>query len=472
MPVTGGLAGSYGRLIVKPDMEPPDASHWDAQEQAYLAGATAWDGIHQKIVTGNAAFRDAADSQGFDEAHRAGAVLAEEAKTIAEWHDKVANKCADIATVLRDTRAGQEQLIREADPKIAAAKLPGGAEALVPRYHGMARYQTEAGVTAAMAAQASFKKSSENVRALDLLTRWGDVPASPPVQPLDEPSPGIEQVDNPKKTPRQDAEDNPKRTPLQEGSDAPTTADASTDKAGTSVTQPGVSPGVDAGTGKAGVGDEGLAASSPVTQPGMTPAPRPAAASLLGGGAPSMGGLGSGGGGLGPGGGIPKMPGGLGSGGMPGAGSNPLSSGLGQMPGAGSGLPTAGGVPGLSTGAGSSVSPLSAFNQGAAATAGMGGGIPPALPPAPASPSPALSAGGGVHATPAAAAPGGGISPAAAQPGVVAPAVPAAAPTGTGMGTGAGAPMMLSPGSMGPPAAAVPPALPESCRAVDAGQGR
>ncbi|NMK65877.1 hypothetical protein HHM26_13740, partial [Staphylococcus capitis] len=114
MAAVGSSAGSYGRLIVTPDMEPPDASHWDAQEQAYRASATAWDGIHQKIVTDNAAFRDAADSRGFDEAHRAGAVLAEEAKTIAEWHDKVANKCADIATVLRDTRAGQEQLIREA----------------------------------------------------------------------------------------------------------------------------------------------------------------------------------------------------------------------------------------------------------------------------------------------------------------------------------------------------------------------
>ncbi|WP_283634413.1 hypothetical protein [Mycolicibacterium poriferae] len=446
-------AGSYGRLIVTPDMEPPDASHWDAQEQAYRAGAAAWNGIHQKIVVDNAAFRDAADSRGFDAAHRAGGVLAEEAKTIAEWHDKVANKCADIATVLRDTRAGQEQLIREADPKIAAAKLPGEAEALVAQYHGLARYQTEAGVTAAVAAHTSFKKSSESVRALDLLTKWGDAPAAPPAQPLDNPSPGIEQDEDPRRY-----TEKPKA-----GADAPEpVADAPTDKAGTSVTQPGASPGVDAGTGKAGVGDEGLAASGPqVTQatPGITSAPRPAAASPLGGGAPSMGGLGSGGGGMGSGGGIPKMPGGLGSGGMPGTGSNPLSSGLGQMPGAGSGLPNAGGVPGSSSAAGS-VSPLSAFNQGAAATAGMGGGITPAPPPAPASPSPALSAGG--HGAPAAAAPGGGISPAAAQPGAVAPAAPASAPAGAGVGAGAGAgaPMMLPPGSMGPPAAAVPPPTP------------
>lgn len=446
MPAAGGSAGSYGRLIVTPDMEPPDAAHWDAQEQTYRAGATAWDGIHQKIVTDNAQFRDAADSQGFDEAHRAGAVLAEEAKTIAEWHDKCANKCANIATVLRDTRAGQEQLIREADPKIAAAKLPGEAEALVAEYHGVAMYQTEAGVTAAMAAHTSFKRSSENTRALSLLTKWGEVPATPPAQPLDQPSPGIAQGDDP-------LSDTKKPTA---GEDAPRPpAEAPTDKAGTSVTQPGVTPGADAGTGRTAVGDEGLAASGPVTQstPGAAAAPRPATPLGGGGGVPSMGGLGSGGGGMGSGGGIPKMPGGLGSGGMPGVGSNPLSGGVGQMPGAASGLPNSGAV----SGAGSASPLSSAFNQGMATTAGMGGGIPSAPPPAPASPSSALSTGGGHAAPPVSAAPGGGVSPAAAQPGMVSPAAPAAAPTGAGTG-GGGAPMMLPPGSMGPPAGAPPPA--------------
>ena len=125
MPAVGGSAGSYGRLIVTPDMVPPDAAHWDDQAQVYRSGATVWDGIHQQIVVDQAAFRDAAQSRGFDEAHRAGAVLVEEAKTIAEWHAKAADKCADIATVLRDTRAGQEQLVRDADAKIASREAPG-----------------------------------------------------------------------------------------------------------------------------------------------------------------------------------------------------------------------------------------------------------------------------------------------------------------------------------------------------------
>ncbi|MBY0288857.1 hypothetical protein DQP55_22015 [Mycolicibacterium sp. GF69] len=440
MAAVGGSAGSYGPLIVTPDMEPPDATHWDAQEQSYRAGATSWDGIHQEIVRNNAAFREAADSRGFDEAHRAGAVLAEEAKTVAEWHAKVADKCADIAAVLRDTRAGQEQLVRDADAKIASAKLPGEAEALVTTYHGLARYQTEAGVAAAMAAHAAFQKSSENTRALSLLTKWGDAPSAPAIQHVDHhTSAGIEQDEDP----YSDAEK------PQAGADAPKPpADAPTDSAGTPTAQSGVNSGIETATA-----DEGIdTATGPVTQatPGVAP-PRSAASPLGGSGVPSMGGMGSGGGGLGSG-GVPKMPSGLGSGGLPSTGSNPLSGGVGQMPGAASGLPNGGGVPG--SGAGSPLS--SAFNQGLSTSASMGGGMPAVLPPAPASPSPALSAGG--HATPAsaAAAGGGGVSPTAAQSGM---ADPAAAPTGAGMGTGGGgAPMMLPPGSMGPPAGAMPPA--------------
>ena len=123
-------------------MVPPDAAHWDAQEQSYKAGAAAWDGIHQQIVQDNAAFRDAADSTGFDSAHQAGAMLAEEAKTISEWHDGVAKKCNGIAVVLRETAAGQDQLVRDADAAINAAKLPGERETLVTAYHAQARTQT------------------------------------------------------------------------------------------------------------------------------------------------------------------------------------------------------------------------------------------------------------------------------------------------------------------------------------------
>ena len=75
MPAVGGSAGSYGPLIVTPDMVPPNAADWDAQEQVYRSGATTWDGIHQQIVRDNAVRRDAADSRGFDTAHEAGACL-------------------------------------------------------------------------------------------------------------------------------------------------------------------------------------------------------------------------------------------------------------------------------------------------------------------------------------------------------------------------------------------------------------
>lgn len=439
MPSVGGSAGSYGPLIVTPDMVPPDAAHWDAQEQSYRAGATTWDGIHRQIVTDNAAFRNAADSTGFDKAHDARAILAEEAKTISEWHDGVATKCNGIAGVLRETAAAQDQLVRDADAKIQSATLPGEREALVTQYHMQARTQTGWGVEAAMALHTSFKGSTENTRALDLLTRYGDVPNSPAIQPVDNSSPGITQEDDPLKRADDpgDKVDQPNRPPA--------------DPTGATSTQSGIEPG-----GKTSTGDGGgiTTAAGPVTQatPGAT-SPRASATPLGGGSMPSMGGMGSGGGGMGSG-GLPKMPGGLGGGGMPGMGSNPLSSGMGQMPGAGSGLPSASGMPAAGTGAGS---PAAAFTQGLSTGGAIGGGMP-AAPPAAASPSPALSAGG--HAAPAApvsATAGGGMSSVAAQPGMVAPAAPAAAPSGAGMGSGGGAPMMLPPGSMGPPAGPVAP---------------
>jgi hypothetical protein len=266
-------------------------------------------------------------------------------------------------------------------------------------------YQTQAGVAAAMASHSSFTKSSENVRALDLLTTWGDGPAAPPVQPVDHTSSGIEQDENPYRyTEKREA-----------GADAPEpVADAPTDPAGTSTTQPGVGPG-----SKSAAGDEAIkAATGPVTQPTPGVASSPAASALGGGGMPSMGGTGGMGG---MGGGVPKMPGGLGSGGMPGMGSTPLGNGVGQIAGAGSGLPSeGGGVPGTGTG-----SPAAAFTQGLSTGGAIGGGMPAAPPAAPASPSPALSA--GAQATPVSATAGGGVSPAAAHSGIVAPA---AAPTG------------------------------------------
>lgn len=338
-------------------------------------------------------------------------------------------------------RIGQDQIIRNADAAIQAAKLPGEREAIVTAYHTQARTQTGWGVEAATALHTSFKASAENTRALDLLTRYGDFPTSPAIQPVDnDTSPGITQDDDPLKRVDDKGEkavDRPAKPP--------------TDALGAPSTQSGIDNGATSASGDGGLG----AAPSPLTQatPGVTAPRQSTSASPLGGsGMPSMGGLGSGGGGLGSGGGgLPKLPGGLGSGGVPGMGSSsPLSSGLGQMPGAGTGLPSAGGVP--ASGAGS---PAAAFSQGLSTGAGIGGGMPAAAPPAPPSPSPALTGGGhAVPATPIAAASGGGVAPAAAQPGMVAPAAPAAAPTGAGMGAGGGAPMMLPPGSMGPPAAA------------------
>ena len=193
MPAVGGSAGSYGPLIVTPDMVPPDAAHWDAQEQSYRAGATTWDGIHQQIVRDNAAFRDAADSTGFDKAHEAGAMLAEEAKTISEWHAGVATKCGGIAGVLRETAAAQEQLVRDADAKINAAKLPGEREALVrdlphagPRPDRLGR---GSGDGTAHLVPSQHRKHPCTRPSHQIRRRRRPAPA---IQPVDNTSPGID----------------------------------------------------------------------------------------------------------------------------------------------------------------------------------------------------------------------------------------------------------------------------------------
>lgn len=51
-----------------------------------------------------------------------------------------------------------------------------------------------------MALHTSFKATAENTRALDLLTRYGDIAASPAITPVDHnTSPGITQEDDPLK---------------------------------------------------------------------------------------------------------------------------------------------------------------------------------------------------------------------------------------------------------------------------------
>jgi hypothetical protein len=412
-------------------MVPPNPAHWDDQEQLYRSGSTTWDDIHQQIVRDNAAFRDAADSRGFDAAHLAGAILAEEAKTIAEWHAKVADKCANIATVLRDTRAAQEQTVREADKNIASAKLPGEAETLLATYREFALYQTEAGVAAAVALQTSFRASAENTSALAILTKYGpdDAQTAPRVERFDAHSGNTTQDDDPyhyraKPVAGPDAPPRPDRPPA--------------DAAGREETQAGIgageltSPGLASPTGTAR-----LAPATPLR--GMPALPR-----MGGGGAP---------------GGLPGGLPGLAGGGLPGL----SPGGLGEMPGMGGRLPSAAGVPG-SAGAGS---PVAAFSRGLSTGAGIGGGVP-SMPPA-APPSSLLPLSSGVSAAPVAAA-GGAVPPPVSPPRVMAASSGPVAGVAAGVG-GVGAPMMLPPGSMGPPAGAVPSPVASTVPAGTVGGG-
>lgn len=428
MAAVGGSAGSYGALIITPDLVPPDAADWDAQKQTYQTGAQTWTGIHEQIVRDNTLRRGAASSRGFDEAHRAGVVLAEEALTVAEWHAGVAHKCQKIADVLRDIVAAQRQLVRDADAEIARAKLPGEAQALLAQYQGYARFQTEAAVAAAMAEHTSFAKSPQSTRAQALLAKWGaaDPTAGPHVRPASGggggKGPHVQPVGN-------GGEDPYAQAPMPV-SETPTPRDPPVDAAGAPVKNR-----------RAGGGGEATA----------PPGDDPPEISPLGGGLPLLPGSGARGGGMMPsGGGMPGGPGTLGGGGLSGMPGSPLANGLGQVSGGAGGVSAGGGVPGAAAGAGS---PTAAFSRGMSTGAGIAEGATMPTAAGPASPSSALTAGGG-GAPSSAVSGGGGGGPLNVQSGMVTPAAPAGGATA---GVGAGAPMMLPPGSMGPPAAATPP---------------
>ena len=364
----------------------------------------------------------------------------------ADYYGRLSAAAGSVAATISEVAAGHTALILLAEAEL---HRPNADQAeIIRRYHAAARRSTEFGVEAMSAAIKSAVNGlgAPSISALTAMVSAGGPPASPPL---------IDALDN---SPADYGHRGENVEPARAADDAGVAPNTRGEYQEGSAPRPGESgESDDASSVSKDITDFGHRGEYAVSPPPTAPSRQ--ASPPLGGGVPSMSGLG-GGGGMGTGGG-PSMPGGLGSGSLSGLSSNPLTGGLGGMPGAAGGLPAGGGV---SASAGSG-SPAAAFSRGLSTGAGIGGGMPTLPPTAPASPSPALSPGG--SAAPAAAA-GGGVAPAAAQPGTVAPAAPAAS---AGAGMGSAAPMMLPPGSMGPPAGAVPPPAAASMPAGTIGGG-
>jgi hypothetical protein len=353
----------------------------------------------------------------------------------ADYYGRLSAAAGSVAAAISEVAARHTALVLLAEAEL---HRPNADQAeIVRRYHAAARRSTEFGVEAMGAAikAAVNGLGAPNISALTAMVSAGGTPASPPL---------IDALDNSSADYGHRGENT---EPGRAADDAGVAPNTRSDYEEGGSPRPGESGDASSGSkDSTDFGNRGeYAVSPPLTAPSRHASP-------LGGCVPSMSGLG-GGGGIGTSGG-PSMPGGLGSGGISGLSSNPLTGGLSGMPGAAGGLQAGGGVP-ASASAGSPAA--AAFSRGLSTGAAIGGGMPAMPPPAPASPSPALSPGGSaVPASAASAAAGSGVSLAAAQPGMVAPAAPVA-PVGAGMGPSGAAPMMLQPGSMGPPAGAVPP---------------
>lgn len=420
-------AGSgIAALIVTRDIEMPDPDFFTQLAAAYAATAARLEASAEQLRVDNRTRETAARSTGFEVGHLKMKQAEIAAAGGADYYGRLSAAAGYVAAAIPEVTAGHTALVLLAE---AESQRPNADEAeIVRRYHAAARRSTEFGVEAMGAAIKSAVNGlgAPNISALTAMVSAGGVPASPSV---------IDALDN---SSADYGHRGDNAEPGRAADDAGLAPNTRREYQEGSSPRPGESgESGEASRGGKDSTDFGHRDEYAVSPPPTGPSRR---ASALGGGVPSMPGMG-GGGGMGSG-GMPSMPGGLGGGGVSGLSSNPPTGGLGGMPGAAGGLLAAGGTP-ASAGAGS---PAAAFSRGLSTGAGISGGMPAMPPPAPATPSPALSPGGSAVPAP----------PAAAQPGMVAPAAPIA-PAGVGLGASSAAPMMLPPGSMGPPAGAVPP---------------
>jgi hypothetical protein len=373
-----GIAG----LIVTRDIEMPDPGSFTQLAAAHAATAARLEASAEHLRVDNRTRETAARSTGFEVGHLKMKQAEVAAAGGADFYGRLSAAAGSVAAAVSEVAAGHTALVRLAEAEL---QRPDADQAeIIRRYHAAARRSTEFGVEAMGAAIKSAVNGlgAPNISALTAMVSAGGAPASPPlIDALDNSSadyghrgenaePG-RAADDAGVAPNTRSEYEEGRSPRPgesgEAGDASSVSKASTD-----------------------FGSRGeYAVSPPLTAPSRQASP-------LGGGVPTMSGLG-GGGGMSSG-GVQSTPGGLGGGGVSGLSSNPLTGGLGGMPGAAGGLPAAGGVP-ASAGAGS---PAAAFSRGLSTGAGIGGGMPAMPPSAPASPSPALSPGG--SGAPAAAA--------------------------------------------------------------------
>jgi hypothetical protein len=442
------LAGSgIAGLIVTRDIEMADPGSFSQLAAEHAATGARLGASAEQLRVDNRTRETAARSTGFEVGHLKMKQAEIAAAGGADYYARLSTAAGSVAAAISEVAAGHTALIRLAEAEL---DRPNADRAeIIRRYHAAARRSTEFGVEAMGAAIKSAVNGlgAPNISALTAMVSAGGAPASPPL---------IDAVDNSSADYGHRGENAEPGRPADDAGVAPNTRREYQEGSSPRPGESGES-GEASSTSKEST-DFGSRGEYAVSPPPTAPSRH---ASPLGGGVPSMSGLG-GGGGMGNGGG-PSMPGGLGRGGISGLSSNPLTGGLGGMPGAAGGLPAAGGP---SASAGGS-SPAAAFSRGLSTGAGIGGGIPAVLSPAPASPSQALSPGGSAVS----AAAGSGVSPAAAQRGMVAPATPVA-PAGPGVGAIGAAPVILPPGSMGPPSGAMPPPAAPTMPAGTIGSGR
>lgn len=449
MPYIG--SGTYSQLIITAEMQTPAASLLDAAAAYHRSQAGQWAEVQAARESANVRREQAIVSPGSQAMHTAHRQAVQYIRVVKDLHLEAASMYDQQASALRYVDQQQANIDKAAHEKISQAKSKAEIPEIVAQHNLSAKTITSR-TAAEIQGQFARWEATGGAELLSIASRIAQDTPRDPIRPTPNPSPGVvtplgHRRDRDRPAVPDDRGDTPKQS---QAGDAATAADSGNlgKRAGQGIGKPD-----DAFESGGRIGH--LQESPGGSVAGSAPAARTPISPLGGGGMPSTGGggLGSGGSGLGS-----------------GMGSNPLSSmmGLGQNPASSmtSGLSGAATNPASSASSASSFNPGSAFAKGLSSAAGSG--ITP-ISNTPVAPPAAASAPSGVAGPQAVS----GIPPAASAPAAsgmhsVASAAPAAA-------TGGPSPMMLPSTGMGAPAAgataAVAPVGSSSSNAAGGGVG-
>lgn len=419
-------AGPYSKAVLTPDMMFPPAEAFSTQAAQHRAQAALLESQYEQRRTASNLREASYQSRNAEEMHLHNRMLENQIRQVREHAIGAAKTLDQMADLVRNIDAEQQNLDFKANKEIGDAKTVAEKSSLLAANQSYARYLTSR--AEAHGANLAAQYEREHGLLLDSQTKaLGSAPT--PIAPAPNQSPGVATPLDTKR--HKNWGDDPDKSPTQKREEWSKEGEPAPGRQGDQISKEKV--GVGEAAGKSLWAKEG----EPSTAIGQTPtpltSPRTSVPSPLSGGGMSPSGSGMSGGGMGS-----------------GMGSNPLShmmGGLGSNPAQGlTGMPNSASSMSGATNAGGLSNPGAAFARGFSSSAGS---VVPNTPIQSTSGAGQLASGSGAGPVTGATQSTGAIQ-AAAGSGMHAASTPAQTAA-----TGPGAPLGLMPSTgMGAPAAA------------------